>query len=63
MATGAGACAIIAVSHALATSFSGSMGYGGSLDPVLAGWGPSVLFGAVAMGMGLRLRRKLGRSG
>ena len=57
------ACAIIAVSHALATSFSGSMGYGGNLDPVLAGWGPSVFFGAVAMGMGLRLRRKLSRSG
>ena len=48
------ACAIIAVSHALATSFSGSMGYGGNLDPILAGWGPSVFFGAVAMGMGLR---------
>ena len=46
------ACAIIAVTHALATSFSGSMGYGGTLDPVLAGWGPSVLFGAVAAGMG-----------
>ena len=57
------ACAIIAVTHALATSFSGSMGYGGTLDPVLAGWGPSVLFGAVAAGMGLRLRRKLSRSG
>ncbi|MEM9174846.1 MAG: LptF/LptG family permease [Myxococcota bacterium] len=57
------ACAIIAVSHALATSFSGSMGYGGNLDPVLAGWGPSVLFGAVAAGMGFRLRRKLSRSG
>jgi LPS export ABC transporter permease LptG len=57
------ACAIIAVSHALATSFSGSMGYGGTLDPRLAGWGPSVLFGAVAAGMGWRLRRKLSRSG
>ncbi len=57
------ACAIIAVSHALATSFSGSMGYGGTLDPLLAGWGPSILFGAVAAGMGWRLRRKLSRSG
>jgi len=57
------ACAIIAVSHALATGFSGSMGHGGTLDPVLAGWGPSVLFGAVAGGMGFRLRRKLSRSG
>ncbi len=57
------ACAIIAVSHALATSFSGSMGYGGTLDPVIAGWGPSLLFGLIAIGMGLRLRRKLSRSG
>ena len=57
------ACAIIAVSHALATSFSGSMGYGGTLDPRLAGWGPSILFGSVALGMGWRLRRKLSRSG
>jgi len=57
------ACAIVAVSHALATSFAGSMGYGGTLDPLLAGWGPSVFFGAVAVGMGFRLRRKLSRSG
>ena len=33
------------------------------LDPVLAGWGPSVLFGAVALGMGIRLRIKLSRAG
>lgn len=57
------ACAIIAVTHALTTSFAGSMGYGGSLDPLIAGWGPSALFGAVAAGMGFRLRRKLNRSG
>ena len=57
------ACAIIAVAHALATSFAGSMGYGGSLDPLVAGWGPSALFGVVAAGMGFRLRRKLFRSG
>lgn len=57
------ACAIIAVAHALATSFAGSMGYGGSLDPLVAGWGPSALFGIVAAGMGFRLRRKLSRSG
>ena len=57
------ACAIIAVTHALATSFAGSMGYGGTIDPLLAGWGPSMLFGVVAAGMGFRLRRKLSRSG
>ena len=57
------ACAIIAVSHALATSFSGSMGYGGTLDPLVAGWAPSMIFGAAAVGMGIRLRLKLRRSG
>ncbi|MCP4904548.1 MAG: YjgP/YjgQ family permease [bacterium] len=57
------ACAVVAVTHALATSFAGSMGYGGTLDPLLAGWGPSILFGLVAAGMGFRLRRKLSRSG
>jgi lipopolysaccharide export system permease protein len=57
------ASAIIAVSYALATSFSGSMGYGGSLTPWLAGWGPPFLFGIVALGMGFRLRRRLMRAG
>lgn len=57
------ACAVIAVGHALATSFAGSMGYGGTLHPVLAGWGPSIFFGAIALAMGWRLRRKLSRSG
>jgi len=56
------ASAIIAVSWALATSFAGSMGYGGTLPPLLAGWGPPALFGAVALAMGFRLRRRLSRS-
>jgi lipopolysaccharide export system permease protein len=57
------ASAIIAVSFALVTSFAGSMGYGGSLSPWLAGWGPPLLFGIVAVGMGFRLRRRLVRAG
>ncbi len=57
------ASAIIAVSHALVTSFAGSMGHGGSLSPWLAGWGPPILFGTVAAGMGFRLRRRLMRAG
>jgi lipopolysaccharide export system permease protein len=57
------ACAIIAVSHALAISFAGSMGYGGTLSPWLAGWGPHILFGGVALAMGLRLRSRYSRSG
>ncbi|MFK7895559.1 MAG: LptF/LptG family permease [Myxococcota bacterium] len=57
------ACAVIAVSHALVTSFAGSMGYGGTLEPWIAGWAPSILFGVIAFGMGLRLRLKLSRAG
>jgi len=57
------ASAIIAVSFALVTSFAGSMGYGGTLAPWLAGWSPPFLFGIVAAGMGFRLRRRLVRAG
>lgn len=57
------ASAVIAISYALATSFAGSMGYGGSLAPWIAAWGPPFLFGCIALGMGLRLRRRLVRTG
>ena len=57
------ASAVIAVSLALVTSFAGSMGYGGSLAPWVAGWGPPLLFGLIALGMGFRLRRRLSRVG
>ena len=57
------ASTIIAVSFALVTSFAGTMGYGGSLTPWLAGWGPPILFGVIALGMGLRLQRRLSRVG
>ena len=57
------ACAVIAVSHALITSFAGSMGYGGTLEPWIAGWAPSLLFGLIAFAMGFRLRLKLSRAG
>ena len=57
------ASAIIAVTYALATSFAGSMGHGGTLSPLMAGWGPAFLFGVVALGMGFRLRRRLVRAG
>ncbi|MEZ4279956.1 MAG: LptF/LptG family permease [Myxococcota bacterium] len=50
------ASAIIAVAHAFATSFAGSMGHGGTLSPWLAGWGPSILFAIAALAMGIRHR-------
>ncbi len=56
------ASAVIAVSYAIATGFAGSMGYGGTLSPFLAGWGPSLLFGSIALAMGFRLRHRLMRA-
>jgi len=56
------ASAIIAVSFALVTSFASTMGYGGTLAPWLAGWGPPALFGGIALGMGFRLQRRLSRA-
>jgi lipopolysaccharide export system permease protein len=50
------ASAVIAVGHAMATSFAGSMGHGGTLSPFIAGWGPSIVFALVAVAMGIRLR-------
>lgn len=50
------ASAIIAVAHAIATSFAGSMGQGGTLPPWLAGWGPSLVFALIALVMGVRQR-------
>ncbi len=50
------ASAVIAVAHAFATSFAGSMGHGGTLSPWLAGWGPSILFAIAALAMGIRHR-------
>jgi lipopolysaccharide export system permease protein len=57
------ASAIIAVGHALTTSTAGALGQGGTISPWLAGWAPSLLFGSIALFMGIRLRRKLSRAG
>jgi LPS export ABC transporter permease LptG len=57
------ASAIIAVGHALVTSTAGAMGQGGTISPWLAGWAPSILFGLIALVMGIRLRRRLSRVG
>jgi len=53
----------IAVGHALATSTAGAMGQGGTIEPWLAGWSPSILFGAIALIMGIRLRLRLSHGG
>jgi lipopolysaccharide export system permease protein len=49
-----------AVSFILTTGVSTSLGYGGALAPVVAGWGPPALFGLIAAYLGFRLRN-LGR--
>ena len=36
------ASVVIAVTHAIATSFAGTMGYGGTIAPWLAGWGTPI---------------------
>lgn len=57
------ASAILAVAHAITTSFAGSMGHGGTLPPWLAGWGPSLIFAAIAVAMGIRQRIRSQTSG
>jgi lipopolysaccharide export system permease protein len=57
------ASAILAVVHAIATSFAGSMGHGGTLPPWLAGWGPSLAFAVIAVAMGIRQRIRSQTSG
>jgi lipopolysaccharide export system permease protein len=52
-------CIAIAVGHALVSGVATSMGHSGMLSPVVAGWGPPILFGAWAAVMGSRLRLDL----
>ena len=47
---------VVAVSYVLLTGVASSLGYGGVLPPVVAGWAPIVLFGLLTAYMGLRLR-------
>jgi lipopolysaccharide export system permease protein len=48
---------VIGISYTLLTGVSASLGYGGSLPPVLAGWGPSLGYAVFA---GLLARRSQG---
>jgi lipopolysaccharide export system permease protein len=47
---------VAAVTFILATGVSTSLGYGKGLNPMVAGWGPPVLFGMIATYLGFRLR-------
>ncbi|MCG8590412.1 MAG: LptF/LptG family permease [Proteobacteria bacterium] len=48
--------AAVAVLHVLLTGAGASLGYGSTLPPLVAGWGPTLLFGAIAAVLGLRVR-------
>ncbi len=46
----------VAVGYTLLSGIARSLGYGGAVAPSVAGWTPTILFGAVALYLGLRLR-------
>ncbi len=47
---------VVAVGSVLLTGLSSSLGYRKLLPPVVAGLAPNLVFGAVALYLGLRLR-------
>lgn len=49
--------AAVAVGHLLLVSFASSLGYGGMVPPVVAGWAPVGILAVVAMGLAVRLQR------
>jgi lipopolysaccharide export system permease protein len=49
---------IVGVVYILFSGVAASLGYGGALPPAAAGWGPVLLFGAIASLFGVRLWRR-----
>jgi len=50
---------MLAVAYILLTGLGASLGYGGTIPPVLGGWGPTLALGALAGGLAVRLRRHM----
>jgi lipopolysaccharide export system permease protein len=50
---------IVGVGYILLTGVSASFGYGGTLSPVVGGWGPNIVFSLVAGFFGIRLLRRM----
>ena len=48
--------AVVAVAYVLLTGVGTSLGYGGAVAPLVAGWTPTLIFGVLAVYLGLRLR-------
>jgi len=51
--------AVVGIGYILLTGVSRSLGYGGALPPAIGGWGPILIFLAVAAFFGMRLWRRL----
>ena len=51
--------AVVGIGYILLTGVSRSLGYGGAMPPVIGGWGPILIFLAVAAFFGMRLWRRL----
>jgi lipopolysaccharide export system permease protein len=50
---------VVGVGYLMASGVSASFGYGGTIPPILGGWGPNLLFASIAGILGLRLWRQL----
>jgi len=50
---------IVGVGYILLTGVSASFGYGGTLSPVIGGWGPNIVFSLLAGFFGVRLVRRM----
>ena len=50
---------VVGIGYILLTGVSRSLGYGGAMPPVVGGWGPILVFLAVAAFFGVRLWRRL----
>jgi len=50
---------MLAVAYILLTGVGASLGYRGTLPPVLGGWGPTLALGALAGGLAARLTRHM----
>jgi lipopolysaccharide export LptBFGC system permease protein LptF len=51
--------AVVGIGYILLTGVTRSLGYGGAIPPAIGGWGPTLVFLAVAAFFGMRLWRRL----
>jgi LPS export ABC transporter permease LptG len=51
--------AVVGIGYILLTGVTRSLGYGGAMPPAIGGWGPTLVFLAIAAFFGMRLWRRL----